>query len=328
MSFLGKELPNVWRSGASWGCLIALAAMLAGAAAVLGADVQTNQLQIGDEVVESKVVNGKIVGDRWMGVGDTLLELHTEVTPLEPKSKSPGIQKRSEPVLRLIYKAGRGRELPGGINGLHGLAYMARDWSTPALVETNVVDVLSTSDKSRIVMMVIDNGPIYSSTNFGASWSIISAPGDHEFPLTAVGGGGGFYAKGTIRPSPRTGQPAKPDWYATVSVPDGRKLVIAGGSESAPVLSILSSSNAVILSWPSSFTGYGLLHSTNLAGGDWYPVTNAVHVVGGENQVTVPGSGDNVFYRLKVLTNRLPAGTPPASGGSDWTATCCGVRLR
>ena len=71
----------------------------------------------------------------------------------------------------------------------------------------------------------------------------------------------------------------------------------------APVLSITHSANVVIVSWPSSFTGFVLQQNNDLTTANWMDVTNAVSVVDEQNQVIMPPTSSNNFYRLK---SKLP----------------------
>ena len=69
----------------------------------------------------------------------------------------------------------------------------------------------------------------------------------------------------------------------------------------APPLSISSSNNTVIITWPTNTsTGYVLQSSTNLASGSWNAVTGSVGVSNGVFEVTVPARGPTTFYRLKL----------------------------
>ena len=69
----------------------------------------------------------------------------------------------------------------------------------------------------------------------------------------------------------------------------------------APPLSISSSGNAVIITWPTNTsTGYVLQSSTNLDSGSWNTVPGRVGVSNGVFEVTVPTSGPTTFYRLKL----------------------------
>lgn len=69
----------------------------------------------------------------------------------------------------------------------------------------------------------------------------------------------------------------------------------------APPLSISSSGNAVVITWPTNTsTVYALQWSTNLSSGNWNAVTNGVGVSNGVFEVTVPTSRPTTFYRLKL----------------------------
>src|ERR1035441_3768225 len=109
--------------------------------------------------------------------------------------------------------------------GLNGLMCMANDWKTPGLAQTNRVDIWSTDDRTRIVLMVRDNGPIYNSTNSGMTWTIINTPGKYQFPLTSGPDGGGMFAEATLHPSPEnqssTNSPVS-NWYVVGSALDGK----------------------------------------------------------------------------------------------------------
>ena len=158
------------------------------------------------------------------------------------------------------------------------------------------MDILSSKDNSRIVIMVADNGPIYSSTNSGMTWTVISTPGDYSFPVD-----GGFTAAATIHPSAENqkiaGSPTK-SWYAIASGPDSSGLILTQDvSHATPALSITRSSDGVVLSWPSAFSGYVLQASEDF--GNWVDVSNAVNVVGERNQVLVTSPVGKGFYRLR-----------------------------
>ncbi|HZV37085.1 MAG TPA: hypothetical protein VFB72_21085, partial [Verrucomicrobiae bacterium] len=58
------------------------------------------------------------------------------------------------------------------------------------------------------------------------------------------------------------------------------------------------SGSNLILAWPVGVGGFTLQQSPALLSGNWTPVTNAVNVVNGSNQVVVPITGNYNFYRL------------------------------
>jgi hypothetical protein len=65
-----------------------------------------------------------------------------------------------------------------------------------------------------------------------------------------------------------------------------------------PQLAILQSASNVIMTWPTSVTGFTLQSSTNLSSAVWSTVTPSPVVVNGQNTVTNPISGTQRFYRL------------------------------
>ncbi len=70
---------------------------------------------------------------------------------------------------------------------------------------------------------------------------------------------------------------------------------------SPPSLSLaVVSPGLLILSWPTNATGFSLQQNADLSPTNWVEVTNAVMVVGSQNQVTVPTIGERGFFRLKL----------------------------
>jgi hypothetical protein len=271
-----------------------------------GDDLRTNQLLIGGEKVESKIVDGKMVGDKWLATSNGFGQLHVEVTPLQGPVAVPGTNAFSngyQPRLQVMLGEGHGVSKSGGVKGMSGLMYMARDWKKPDLAQTNHVEILSTEDNENIVVMVQDNGPIYSSTNSGMTWTVINTPGKYDFPLTSQPDGAGFYGETTLYPSPdnqKTGAATPTNWYALGSGPDGISLVLsADASQPSPALSITYANGGMVISWPSALAGFALQVNRDFTTSNWVQVTNAVNKVGEENQVLVSSPAPNNFYRLK-----------------------------
>lgn len=267
----------------------------------------TNLLSIGGVPVESKMINGKIVGDRYIVVSNELIRVHVEGTPIpdaSPMAKGNAQAKVNPgPCLRLMMSTGSGANMPGGVKGLRGLMYMAGDFKTPTLAKAKRVEILSTEDNARIVVMEVDNGPIYSSTNSGVSWTTITAPGDYEFPLNIDASGGGFSAAATIRPGPENQHPASSppaNWYAVAAGADGNRLVLTrNNAQGPPALRITIASGKVVVSWPREFNGFVLQGSKDLTATNWTDVLDPVRTVGAENQVTVSDPSGKIYYRLQ-----------------------------
>jgi hypothetical protein len=57
--------------------------------------------------------------------------------------------------------------------------------------------------------------------------------------------------------------------------------------------------DSVGVAWPASATGFILQQNQALSTASWIAVTNSPVVVGNEQQVTIPISGENAFYRLQ-----------------------------
>lgn len=268
------------------------------------ADLNAAHLRIGGETVNSSMSNGAVIGDRWVVISNKLIRLHAEVTPIDaPPDTNP--EYYSKPALRLIFHPGQGPTkdrsmMHGGVTGLHGLLYMAKGLNTPDLMRTSPVDVLSAEDKTIIVVMVRNNGPIYTSTNSGTTWTVVNTPGTYEFPLTFDSDGNSFLAEATLYPSPENQTPTNPptsNWYAIGSASDGSKLVMTG--DVSPVLNIKYSANAATLSWSTNFAGFKVQQNSDLTLTNWVYVTNSVNVVGDENRVIISPANGNAFYRLK-----------------------------
>ena len=69
---------------------------------------------------------------------------------------------------------------------------------------------------------------------------------------------------------------------------------------SVPRLRIfLTTSNNVVLAWPTNAVTFTLQQNTNLVTANWVGVTNPAAPVGGENQVTLTPSAGQKYYRLK-----------------------------
>ena len=67
----------------------------------------------------------------------------------------------------------------------------------------------------------------------------------------------------------------------------------------SPRLDITTSGSNIVIAWPLDATGYTLQSSTNLSfSSAWQAVSFAPQVVNGQQTVTIPVSGSQVFYRL------------------------------
>jgi len=117
-----------------------------------------------------------------------------------------------------------------------------------------------------------------------------------------IDGGGGTSTGGTYTVSGTIGQPDAGHMTGGNFTLDGGFWGIIGAVQSpgSPLLRVLlTSTNTVLVAWPAPSTGFSLQQNTNLNTTIWAGVTNAVNVVGSENQVIVAPPTGNRFYRLK-----------------------------
>jgi hypothetical protein len=74
-------------------------------------------------------------------------------------------------------------------------------------------------------------------------------------------------------------------------------LGIAASAGGSPSLSVSRNGNNVVISWPTSASGFGL-EATGTLGGTWTAVATAPVVAGDQNTVTVSAATGQAFYRL------------------------------
>jgi hypothetical protein len=119
-----------------------------------------------------------------------------------------------------------------------------------------------------------------------------------------IAGGGGTSTGGVYSVSGTIGQP---DASANNALSGGSYAVTGGywslfavQTAGAPTLRIfLTTTNTAVLAWLAPSPGFNLQANTNLATSAWTPVTNAVNVVGSENQVIIAPPSGNRYFRLK-----------------------------
>lgn len=67
---------------------------------------------------------------------------------------------------------------------------------------------------------------------------------------------------------------------------------------SLPAIGLSKTGNNFSLTWPSLTGAFQLQRSSDLTGGNWINVTNPLSLINGMNQVVVPATSSNQFYRL------------------------------
>jgi|ERR1051326_27164 hypothetical protein len=119
-----------------------------------------------------------------------------------------------------------------------------------------------------------------------------------------IDGGGGTSTGGVYSVSGTIGQPDAGHMSGGNFTIDGGfwGIIAAVQSPGAPLLRVfLTATNTVVVAWPAPSTGFSLQQNTNLNASVWGSVTNAVNVVGSENQIVIAPPLGNHFYRLKNL---------------------------
>jgi hypothetical protein len=160
--------------------------------------------------------------------------------------------------------------------------------------------------------------PVYASTNFGISWAQTSAPTNNWFSvassadgsrLTAAIDGGAIYTSADSGSTWTSNNVPSNHWSSVASSADGGKLaaVSSGGIYTSqttppPVLNAKPSGSNLALSWIVPSTNYVVQQITNLTAGNWsvLPVTPTFNLTNLQNQVFLPLSSGNRFYRLKT----------------------------
>jgi hypothetical protein len=117
-----------------------------------------------------------------------------------------------------------------------------------------------------------------------------------------VDGGGGTSTGGIYSVSGTIGQPDAGHLSGGNFTLDGGfwGIIAAVQLPGSPLLRVvLTTTNTVVVAWPAPSSGFSLQENPILNTGAWTAVTNAVSVVGSENQVIVSPPTGNRFYRLK-----------------------------
>jgi hypothetical protein len=116
-----------------------------------------------------------------------------------------------------------------------------------------------------------------------------------------IDGGGGTSTGGVYSVSGTIGQPDAGTMSGGTYTLDGGfwGIIAAVQSPGAPLLRIVgTTSNTVVVAWPSPSTGFNLQQNFAIGTTNWSDVTNAVSVVGSENQIIVAPAVANKFFRL------------------------------
>ena len=202
----------------------------------------------------------------------------------------------------ILHTGGSSATFGDGFREAHGF-YMPPEWKISNKSLTNKVDMLYSMDKKNIVMMVLEYGPIYSSTNSGLTWTVTKQAGRYEYPIVSGKGGGGFSAVATLYRSiddQASTLASTNGQHLITTASDGSKMVITiDPLNPAPVLNITRINKNIIVSWPICSDEYYLQENHDLTAPSWVNVTNVAEKAGEEYQVIISSPSSRGFYRLK-----------------------------
>ena len=209
-------------------------------------------------------------------------------------------------------------------------------WLTNTSISPRVWWTVASSADGRVLAAVDGNGgpfgKVFTSTNYGVvwvtnalpalSWQYVALSADGEKIIAAAWYSSGVPA-GPIYTSTNTGltwiSNAIPNlvWQGVTCSADGNKLlaISAGKTNTStvgqgeiwvahasqlPILQI-TLTNGAVLCWTVPSTSFNLQQTSNLMTPDWSDMTNAptLNLVNLQNQVSLPITASNRFYRLK-----------------------------
>jgi hypothetical protein len=143
----------------------------------------------------------------------------------------------------------------------------------------------------------------FAATLVVAAAALSARAQNYSIDWFTIDGGGGTSTGGVYSVSGTIGQPDAGHMSGGNFTIDGGfwGIIAAVQTPGAPTLRVVrTTTNTVVLAWPAPSTGFSLQQNAavNNSSG-WGSVTNAVTVVGSENQVIISPPVGNRFYRLK-----------------------------
>jgi hypothetical protein len=239
-------------------------------------------------------------------VGPESLATNAQLNP--PDKSTP-----SELPAQLMLHTGHGRTngtqySAGYYRGPYYSTESSRPGGSQDTLVVNQVSVFSSTD-NMILVVAVDHGNVYSSTNSGINWEVFGAPGKYSFPISTGPDGSGFFAEVSIgarsfdsgaATGPIATKPPDMDWYVVGTGQKGGQLVVtASRSSGSPALNITHSNNHVIVSWGASFTDFTLQQNASLGTTNWVNVPFPVQETNAQNEVVIPSGEGQYFYRLR-----------------------------
>ena len=228
-----------------------------------------------------------------------------------------------------------GNKLVSVINGggIYTSTNFGAAWISNSVPKKTWASVASSADGAKLVAIAIDNGAggingggFFTSTNSGTTWVSNSAPKPNLRWVSVVSSAdgnrlvaiaGGYLGYGPVYSSTNNGQNwisnslPNTGWTAVASSADGCKLFASAYAVSPrifsstvtpppPPMNITPAINNFTLSWPVPSTNFVLQQSSDPT--SWSDLTNVpvLNLTNLQNQVTLPPSAGNSFYRLKT----------------------------
>jgi len=155
-------------------------------------------------------------------------------------------------------------------------------------ITQNLTGKIGTAFHVLILLLTIEATSVFAQT-YSIDWFTID-------------GGGGTSTGGVYSVSGTIGQPDAGHMSGGNFTIDGGfwGIIAAIQSPNSPPLRVVhTSTNTVVIAWPAPSTGFSLQQNSDLKTTIWSGVTNAINVVGSENQIIVAPPVGNRFYRLK-----------------------------
>jgi hypothetical protein len=211
----------------------------------------------------------------------------------------------------------------GGINGNQQL-YLSTNsgaiWEASILPISNWYAVASSADGSKLIVAGL-NSHVCTSTNSGASWITNNVAGSGATAqwccvassadgtrLVAGNYGSGIYISTNSGETWFDSGASSANWTTISASADGNKFLAVAGfgnaylwqTMSVPVLKITPSNGSSTISWTVPSTSFTFQQNLDLTTTNWVTLTNTAtpNLQNLQNEITLPLSNANVFYRL------------------------------